>query len=77
MALDATVDFVGKPKNVADAILSYARRNDIAAVALPARGDDGMISVVEVWGDPSIPWSDGPPPAVRKKIEARGVRLRR
>ena len=77
LALDATVDFVGKPKNVADAIVSYARRNGFAAVALPAKGADGTISAVEVWGDRSVPWEEGPPAAVREKIEANGYRLRR
>lgn len=75
--LDALEDFVGKPKNVADSITSYARRHGFAAVALPARGPDGQLSSVEVWGDPSVPWSDGPPREIRERIEAGGFRIRR
>lgn len=64
------------PKVVANAALSYARRNDFAAVALVSSTRDGrvMASTLEIWGDRERSWADGPPPEMALELRLAGYR---
>ena len=61
-------DFKGKPGTVADSINRFARSKDIAAVALPVVNRDGD-GYIEVWGDPSRTWNQGPPAEIIEKLK--------
>lgn len=79
LRLEQGVDFFQSPRTAANALLGWARRQDIACVAYPVN-DAAMpgrpARFLEVWGDASRTWKQGPPPAVRAKLERAGHRVR-
>jgi len=70
-------DFSGTPRAAADAALSYARGNDFAAIALPAKGPEGRLDNVAIWGDMDRPWAKGMTEEVRRDLLRKGFKLRR
>lgn len=73
-------DFEKSPPIAVNSILNYAKRHDIAAVAVPERdrsipGDPHRF--VRVWGDHSRTWDEGPTDDIREKLERNGIKLRR
>lgn len=63
-----------------NAILIYARRHDIAAVAVVERDYSVQGSperFVGLWADKTRGWDEGPPADVRTSLEADGVKFRR
>lgn len=79
LGLELGTDFWATPKSLTNSILSYARRNDIAAVAVPVRDratPGKPFRFVEVWGDPERTWDEGPPADVRDQMLAAGIALR-
>lgn len=81
LRLDRLDDLQGQePRKVANGLLTYAKRNDIAAVALPVRDHDlphSPFRFLEVWGDPSRTWSEGPTPELTRALRAAGWTPRR
>jgi len=81
LLLEAGVDFHGEPRKIATNILSFARRHDWAAVALPVRDEAAPLSSpprwVQVWGDPSRNWLEGPPAVLAAELSSLGWRTRK
>lgn len=82
LLLERNVDFNDDPRNVATKILNYARRRNMAAVAIPMRDPDDRspkapLRAVQVWGDPTRTWEQGPPADLVAELRSVGVRLRR
>lgn len=74
------VDFQTPPRRAMNAILIYARRHDIAAVAVVERDYSVQGSperFVGLWADKTRRWDEGPPAVVRASLEADGVKFRR
>jgi len=79
LRLEQGVDFFQTPRAAANALLGWARRRDVACVALPVRDTTtagSPVRFLEVWGDPDRSWSDGPPPAIRAALERAGYKAR-
>ncbi|MGB1583903.1 MAG: hypothetical protein ACPHCI_08975 [Solirubrobacterales bacterium] len=73
-------DFEKSPTIAVNSILNYAKRHDIAAVAIPER--DRSIPgephrFVRVWGDASRSWADGPTDDIREMLARKNIKLRR
>ena len=69
-----------EPRHAANAFLTWAKRNDVAAVALPVRDHHlpgAPWRYLEVWGDSRRRWDDGPTPAIEADLRAAGWKPRR
>lgn len=65
-------DFNEDPRRVANKVLGYARRKDWAAVAVltrrPTDPAQAAPRCIQVWGDPSRSYADGPPEEILREL---------
>lgn len=74
-------DFNEECEAVRIKLLAYAKRHDWAAVAILARRPidplDGPALCLQVWGDPSRSWDEGPPDEIWRELKRTPRRKRR
>lgn len=72
-------DFNEDPRRVVNKILGYARRRDWAVVAIltrrPTDPPQAAARCIQVWGDPSRSYADGPPEEILREL-GRSLRRR-